>query len=130
MQPEMKELTVDEKINGLNHIRKLQMWGAYQREVERINEEKPIRDANENLYRRLGVFTKINDWLTITEFFETSGEKRKLYAAIIDGKLVPNLFIRPEEAILCGLGVKYDGINTQFHHFAARMLPGFVDETI
>jgi hypothetical protein len=120
--------TVEEKIEALNHISKLQMWGAYQARIEQQAEEKPIREANQSKYHRLGTFTKINDWLTITEHFETTGERKMYYSAIVDGKRINHLFEKPEEAVLFGLGVKYEGHNTQFHHYAARMLPGYVEQ--
>ena len=121
------ETTVEEKIESLNHVNKLRMWGIYQRELERQEQEMPIRAAYDSQYSRLGEITKINDWLSLAEHIE-KGSKTTYFTALVDGKRTSTLFGDPISAILHGIGYKYDGINTRYHQFAVAMLPGLLKE--
>jgi hypothetical protein len=118
----MKSTNFDE----LNQFQKIQAFAAYKSQIERFEFERPIREAYDTKYSRLGEIKIINDWLVIAEHIELTGDRKTYFAAIVDGRKMSSLADSEVGAILIGLGVKYDGLNSQFAHFAARMLPGFV----
>jgi hypothetical protein len=123
----MKATNFDE----LNHIGKLQAFGALQRQNELNELENPLFQQSKELARIIW----ISDSIQIGERREDKyyrnayPDVEKWFVAIVGGKVTSHLHESEEAAFLFALGYKYDaGANTQFHHFAARMLPGFIVE--
>lgn len=93
-------------------------------EKERTEREKPIRAQTKD---RTGSIVWVSENMQLIEVYHKFEKGARMYwQAVVDGKLTNHCHFTPEAAFLFGLGYKFDEQgNTRFHHFAARMLPGF-----
>lgn len=111
------------KYDNLQPLQKARMFGLLEAEKERIEKEKPIRAQAQYVGEIIWISETIQ-LANVTQMFNK--ERKEYWQAVVDGRLTNYCHNTPEAAFLFGLGYKYDEQgNTRFHHFAARMLPGF-----
>lgn len=99
---------VVEIVDKMLAIPKTQMYWAAQREKERQDEENKIREFFDSNWYHIEEVTKIKDGMFVVEL-ERKNPKETLFAVVVDGKDVRDMFFSFNHALLAAISYEVTG---------------------
>jgi len=113
----------DKEFEAMKLWEKAQLFGAYQAQTEQRERENPIREIEPSARNIIFVSDEIQlIEMSAQKYKGIFGDAETCWSAVVNGRKMSRVCANADEAFLWALAYKYEDGNSQFPHYAARML--------